>query len=383
MTSTSSAADRWPGRGGCSRALLVFAALLALASPARAQEVAPIPGDDYEAADDGFPSDAWITTKVKAALITAEGVASASVNVDTVDGLVTLHGSVGTAAEKAAAEAAARSVTGMREVRNLLQVVPAPARAALEVSDQALAKSVSEALARDAALADSKITVESVNKGVVLLSGSANSLSDHLRALEDAARVDGVRRVASQIKSPVQFVDSELWHDGEYELDLSDRFAASDLWITTEVKSRLLAANYTPTYDINVDTRRGAVTLFGVVDSTHARDAVVAETRKVPGVRGVQDSLQIVPPGKEAQVAEKDEVVQAAIAKRIEASRALSDARIVVDVKNGVARLSGSVGSGIDRLTALTLTRTTRGVRGLVDELKVAPRTASARSPGP
>ena len=48
-------------------------------------------------------------------------------------------------------------------------------------------------------------------------------------------------------------------------------------------------------------------------------------------------------------------------------------------MKNGVARVSGNVASPLDRLTALTLTRTTPGVRGLVDELKVGPREVRAR----
>ena len=61
------------------------------------------------------------------------------------------------------------------------------------------------------------------------------------------------------------------------------------------------------------------MTLFGVVDSKHARDAVVAETRKVPGVRGVVDALQIVPAEKESAVAEKDEAIHA---RDLEAPRA-------------------------------------------------------------
>src|SRR4029453_8612059 len=44
--------------------------------------------------------DAWLTTKAKIALLTTEGVKVTSVNVDTVDGTVTLHGKVRTGAEK-------------------------------------------------------------------------------------------------------------------------------------------------------------------------------------------------------------------------------------------------------------------------------------------
>src|SRR5690349_17002205 len=72
-------------------------------------------------------SDAWITTKVKMTLLTTEGVNSNAINVDTIDGRVTLHGTVDTQDEKAKAEVAAQKIQGVREIRNLLQVVP-PAR---------------------------------------------------------------------------------------------------------------------------------------------------------------------------------------------------------------------------------------------------------------
>ena len=48
--------------------------------------------------------DAWITTKIKLALLTTEGVSSNDVNVDTIDGRVTLHGTVGSDLEKTRAE---------------------------------------------------------------------------------------------------------------------------------------------------------------------------------------------------------------------------------------------------------------------------------------
>ena len=70
------------------------------------------------------PPDAWVTTQVKMSLLTSEGVSARNVHVDTVEGRVTLHGSVPTEAEKARAQEVARKIEGAREVRNLLQVVP-------------------------------------------------------------------------------------------------------------------------------------------------------------------------------------------------------------------------------------------------------------------
>jgi hyperosmotically inducible protein len=327
---------------------------------------------------DSMP-DAWITTKVKTALLTADGVSASKVHVDTIDGLVTLYGTVGTATEKAKAEEATRTVKDARDVRNLLQVVAAPNKKMVEISDEALSKRVSVALSQDPALADSSIKVASVNKGVVLLSGSAKTLSDHVRALEDASRVDGVRRVASEIQSPDTIADAEIWRNGKYDPALSQRSAASDMWITSDIKVRLLASSQIPSFDINVDTENGNVTLFGVVDSQKTKEAAGAEAKKVDGVKSVANELQVVAPGKQEAVAENDGAIQSAVSKRLDGNSQLSDAHISVEVKNGIARLTGDVRSQSDRLTALTVTRATQGVRGLVDDLKLEPPSVSSR----
>src|SRR5258705_8299602 len=68
--------------------------------------------------------DAWITTKVKISLLTSDGVPATAVNVDTVDGRVTLHGIVATDTPKARAEQGAHSIQGGRPVNNRPQVVP-------------------------------------------------------------------------------------------------------------------------------------------------------------------------------------------------------------------------------------------------------------------
>lgn len=324
-------------------------------------------------------SDAWITTKVKLALLTAEDVSATAVNVDTVDGHVTLHGTVDSADRKANADKAARSINGTRDVRNLLQVVKPSAQADMKITDADLKSRVSEALKADPALQNSSIQVQSVNSRVVLLGGSAKTLSDHLRAVEVAARVKGVARVASEIQSPDTVADSEIWLGDKYDATAASRSAASDMWTTSSVKMRLLASNKTPGFDINVDTVNGVVTLFGVVDSQATKDAAAAEVRKVDGVKTVVNELQIVAPSKQETVAADDKVIGAAISKRLDDSQRLADANIGVEVKNGVARLTGTVKSQSDRLTALTLTRSTYGVRSMVDDLKVEVPAVSAR----
>jgi hyperosmotically inducible protein len=144
-------------------------------------------------------SDSWITTKAKITLLTTDGVSGSKVNVDTVDGKVTLHGKVPTAAEKAKAESAVRSLDGVKEVKNLLQVVPEERKDTVNASDDTIKKGVEGVLEADKSLNDVKVA--SVNQGVVLLSGKTPTLDVTLRAIEKASAVPGVRRVSSEIES--------------------------------------------------------------------------------------------------------------------------------------------------------------------------------------
>ena len=166
----------------------------------------------------------------------------------------------------------------------------------------------------------------------------------------------------------------QIWRDGKYDPALSQRSAASDMWITSDAKVRLLASDQTPGFDINVDTDNGVVTLFGVVDSQKAKDAATTETRKVDGVKSVMNDLQIVAPGKQAAVAENDDAIKDAVSKRIDGNSQLSDAHITIEVKNGIVRLTGTVPNQTLRLVAATTARSISGVRSVHDELKIEPQ---------
>lgn len=167
-------------------AVLVVVGLSAAASMARAAAT----------------SDAWITTKAKIALLTTKGVSGTGINVDTEAGNVTLHGKVYTDAEKAKAESTVKGIAGVKSIKNLLQVVPEPRAKAVEAADDQVKDRVAKALKADPAIGASDVRVQSVNNGVVLLGGDVKNMTDHLRAVEIAANVPGVRRVESEIKGP-------------------------------------------------------------------------------------------------------------------------------------------------------------------------------------
>jgi hyperosmotically inducible protein len=315
--------------------------------------------------------DAWITTKTKLSLLTTEGVSGTAIHVDTILGKVTLHGKVRSAEEKAKAESIVKKIDGVLEVRNLLQVVTPQREKAVQLSDDALKQRVEKALQDDSSLKESSISIKSVNQHVVLLAGTAKTLSAHLRAVETVAWVPGVERVASEIKSPDALADAEIWREPtpkESSKESGIRDAASDIWITSATKMRLLTDSRTPAHDINVETRAGVVTLFGIVHSQEAKTAAAADARKVSGVKRVVNDLQVMTRAKEAVVKVRDEDIESEVKKAFEKAN-FKD--ISVEVKNGVVRLAGTVSTGTRRLDAAVLARSIQGVRAVKDELRL------------
>jgi hyperosmotically inducible periplasmic protein len=143
--------------------------------------------------------DSWITTKAKIALLTTDGFSVNGANVDTINGNVTIHGKVGTAADKTKAEQTVRKVSGVKTVKNLLQVVPSDVKDMVASKDSDVKDRVEASLKTDSKMDDVKVA--SVNNGVVLLSGKTESLTENLRAIENAYTVNGVHRVASEIQT--------------------------------------------------------------------------------------------------------------------------------------------------------------------------------------
>jgi hyperosmotically inducible protein len=63
---------------------------------------------------------------------------------------------------------------------------------------------------------------------------------------------------------------------------------ASDTWITTKVKSDLLATDNVPGSDIKVETKNGVVWLSGLVKTQAEHDKAVATAKGIEGVKKVE-----------------------------------------------------------------------------------------------
>ncbi len=333
--------------------------------------------------------DGFITTKAKLSLLTTGGVRGNSVHVDTNDGIVTLYGKVPNAEQKITAEKAVTKVDGVRQVKNLLQVVADADAKRIERSDNDIKDSAEKLLKDDLALRDSKIGVKSVDKGIVLLNGKAASVTDHLRAVALVDGIAGVRRVATEVEAPDRLGEGPVFlnenhHDSmkadakakkeEVKGDVAvksreARNSLDDMRISSAVKMRLWTTANVPSTEINVDTSNNVVTLFGMVPTNEAKTLAENEAAKVDGVTKVENQIQVVPNSQKQMVVAKDKDVQNNL-KAVFKDRAELKG-VATDVKAGVVRLTGTVDSGWDRMNAVRLARTTPGVRAVEEQLLV------------
>jgi len=321
------------------------------------------------AAAPGFAAvpDGLITAKAKLALWTSE-VRSTAVRIDTNEGVVTLSGKVPTADKKSLAEQKVRGLDGVRSVKNLLQVVPAPEEKRVEAADKDLEKKARQALKDDPSLENSKLSVRSVENGVVLLGGEARDYEDQLRAVALIDRIPGVRRVSSDVKGPDGVV---LGDRGSFSREPS-RKAASDTRITGAVKLRLLTAAEVPSTEISVDTVNGVVTLFGMVPTAEVKRTAEAEAARVSGVKKVDNELEVVSSAQKETVQARDEDLTRDLKLAFKDRPEFKD--ITTAVRNGVVQLSGKVASGWEELSAVRTARSVKGVRGVTNLLKVEER---------
>ena len=69
-------------------------------------------------------NDSWLWFKTRTALLTTADLRESTINVDAVNDVITLKGSVASAAQKTKAEQVAKDIDGVKSVKNELKVAP-------------------------------------------------------------------------------------------------------------------------------------------------------------------------------------------------------------------------------------------------------------------
>lgn len=127
-----------------------------------------------------------------------------------------------------------------------------------------------------------------------------------------------------------------------------------------------------PSADIGVRVNDGVVTLFGTVPTLAARHAAEEAAKRVKGVRGVVNSLEVLAPGP---VTRTDEDLARDILAAWELDADVPTAALRVVVEQGRVVLEGEVEHAYQREAAERAVRRIEGVRQVVNRVKVLARS--------
>lgn len=211
---------------------------------------------------------------------------SGEIEVSIADGTATLDGRVDEDVEKELASAIALGVKGISKVENNLRVETRSAanlrgerRYGEVVDDATISAAVRSKLewSRDAEALQVDVVTR---RGVVVLSGRANTTDAKALAGRLASSTRGVVRVDNQLAvQPVAARPAAAQAPGT---------AISDTWITTKVKYTLLYSSNVAGSDVSVSTKAGVVTLSGTVHSGAERALAIELAQNIRGVLRVE-----------------------------------------------------------------------------------------------
>ncbi len=224
--------------------------------------------------------DAAATSRVRTALLLSKQVSPFDIKVETHQGEVTLQGQVSSEEVKAMAGAIAQDTSGVKQVRNNLDVNPSAERnpeterLGERVADLEIKTLVSDALSKSAEVGEKRIETEVKNR-VVTLSGSVETTSQKYAVEQIAWQIPGVQGVKNNLnttnaQATPESADEKLAHRVEFEL-----YSTKAISLKT----------------VQIHADNGTVTLTGTVTSRAEKLLAERIAQSVAGVRKVMNEL--------------------------------------------------------------------------------------------
>jgi hyperosmotically inducible protein len=147
-------------------------------------------------------SDAWILSKVKAALLLRRNVSGTTTEVEVADGMVILRGEAANAAQKELTAEYAKDVEGVTEVKNEMTIAARPTKSGQTLSeyidDASITAQVRMALLSHRSTSALKTKV-GTKDGVVTLGGEANNAAEKDLVAKLVADIKGVKSVVNNM----------------------------------------------------------------------------------------------------------------------------------------------------------------------------------------
>ena len=214
------------------------------------------------------------------------------------------------------------------------------------MTDKSLRQAVIDELEWEPRINAAGIRVAAKN-GVVTLTGRVGTYAEKSAAEKAAGRVIGTKAVVEEL-------------DVHYPFD-----PPSDTDIAHYARQALAWDVEVPKESVEVKVGRGWVTLLGIVDRYFQREAAEKDIRRLRGVRGVSNDIEIRPQVSASEVTTE---IKAALSRNAQ----IDAEKINVTADGGKVTLTGKVDSLQVRRLAQQTAWSAPGVEWVDDELTVA-----------
>jgi len=189
-----------------------------------------------------------------------------------------------------------------------------------------------------------------VSGDTALLEGKVPDYANKISATTEAFMISGINHVENNLK-----VDFSLKTNMPEDKEINESITQTLRW-----NSKINSTN------LRVETKSGIVTLIGKVDTLWEKRLAEHLVSDIYGVLGVANKLVV-----KLSRTVKDFEIKNNIKKAFERSIIVDESRIEVDVKKGVAHLSGIVSNYLIKKTAIDIANYTKGVINVIGDITI------------